>query len=465
MNKTIGFICLAVLFVFSCLVPGIDGFASDTILPEDLPIGVAFSPGTGPPVGRILSTSGRVIVVHEDMSRGYWAKNDLPVFEGDIIITRQTGQVQFQLNDDSVVTLAPDTKLTIDKSVFDPDEKVRNSLMQLAVGKAHFYVKKLLNFKLSDFLVKTPTATAGVRGSQWIMEVHETLTRITTEEKTVIEVWSPSFPEKKSTLTALEQTVVAVEETPTEPTKVSLDTIDQIKEDLTAVTETAKKTEPVEKTPVRIEAYSLPTSPAMSVMPTSNVSPVIEPSVMPAEKKAKAKTSKQAVDKEKGKKKSRTIFEALFGSKKSGKKGSVTSSKAGKGRGAQGSKSGKGGGRSSKGSESSFGGFGGGNENEGHGGDREGSSDNSGSGGNQGGGNQGGGSQGGGNQGGGSQGGGNQGGGNQGGGNQGGGNQGGGNQGGGNQGGGNQGGSSGGGQSGGGSGGNQGGGKGKGNDK
>ena len=423
MNKTIGFICLAVLFVFSGLVPGIDAFASDTILPEDLPIGVAFSPGTGSPVGRILSTSGRVIVVHEDMARGYWAKNDLPVFEGDIIITRQTGQVQFQLNDDSVVTLAPDTKLTIDKSVFDQDEKVRNSLMQLAVGKAHFYVKKLLNFKLSDFLVKTPTATAGVRGSQWIMEVHQTLTRITTEEKTVIEVWSPSFPEKKSTLNALEQTVVAVEETPTEPTKVSLDTIDQIKEDLTAVTETAKKTEPVEKSHVRIEAYSLPTSPAMSVMPISNVSLVIEPSVMPTEKKAKAKTSKQAVEKEKGKKKSRTIFEALFGSRKSGKKGSIASGKAGKGRGAQGSKSGKGGGRSSKGSESSSGGFGFDNENEGRGGDREGSSDNSGSGGNQGG------SSGGGQSGGGS--GGNQGGGNQGGGNQGGGNQGGGNQGGG----------------------------------
>ena len=35
MNKTIGFICLAVLFVFSGLVPGIDAFASDTILPED----------------------------------------------------------------------------------------------------------------------------------------------------------------------------------------------------------------------------------------------------------------------------------------------------------------------------------------------------------------------------------------------------------------------------------------------
>jgi len=410
MNKTIGFICLAVLFLFSGLVPGFDSFASDTMLPDDLPIDEAFSPGTGSPVGRILSTSGKVIIVHADMSRGYWAKNDLPVFEGDIIVTRQTGKVQFQLNDDSIVTLAPDTKLTIDKSVFDPDEKVRNSLMQLAVGKAHFYVKKLFVFKLYDFLVKTPTATVGVRGSQWIMEVYETLTRITTQEKTVIEVWSPSFPEKKSTLTALEQTVVAVEETPTEPTKVSLDTIDQIKEDLTVVTETAKKTEPVEKSPVRIEAYSLPTSPAISVMPTSKVAPVIEPSVIPTEKKAKAKTSKQAVEKGKGKKefrtifdvlfgskktaktgkkgksvkekkKSRTVFEALFGSRKSGKKGSIDSGKAGKGRGARGSKSSKGGGWSSKGSESSFGGFKDGNEDEGRGGDREGSSDSGGSGG------------------------------------------------------------------------------------
>ena len=32
MNKTIGFICLAVLFVFSGLVPGIDAFASDLIV-------------------------------------------------------------------------------------------------------------------------------------------------------------------------------------------------------------------------------------------------------------------------------------------------------------------------------------------------------------------------------------------------------------------------------------------------
>jgi len=261
MNKKIIISCLAILLGFAGLASGFEIIAPISMLPHDLPVDESFSPGPGSPVGRILSAIGEVVIVHKDTSWGHWAKSDLPIFEGDTIATRQDGRIQFRLNDTSVITMASNTTLMIEKSEHDPDYKVRNSLIRLALGKARFYVRKLLEFSFSEFQVTTPTATIGVRGSKWIVEVTQTETLVTTEEDTVIEVWSRGSPENKIQLGSFRQTSVFFAEPPSEPTRVTPESVEQLKMDLAVpdeISESGEKTTPFENNPALINANVLP---------------------------------------------------------------------------------------------------------------------------------------------------------------------------------------------------------------
>ena len=133
------------------------------MLPQDLIIEDIFKPGHGSPVGCVLLVQGPVVIMHKDMLRGYRAKKDLPLFKRDIIVTQEKGRIRFEMNDGSILTLGSRTKLKIDRSVYNVKKKSRFSFFRLALGKARFWAKKLMDFKHSRFKVRTPTAVVGVK--------------------------------------------------------------------------------------------------------------------------------------------------------------------------------------------------------------------------------------------------------------------------------------------------------------
>jgi hypothetical protein len=67
----------------------------------------------------------------------------------------------------------------------------------MSLGKARFWVTKLADFKRSMFNVKTPTATCGVRGSDFINFVTAHRTETTALAKTHLELRRLAFPEKQ----------------------------------------------------------------------------------------------------------------------------------------------------------------------------------------------------------------------------------------------------------------------------
>jgi len=165
-------------------------------IPAGLTLKDAFAPGIGAPVGEVRLLQGDVVAVHrEEDGVGYRLSIGDPVFQGDSIFTGDSGKVNIELNDGSRITLATQTRMVIDQSVYNPDQgKTRASFVSVIFGKARFAVRKLSGLVSSDFKVRTKTAVVGVRGSDFVVEATERLTRVTAFEETRIEVVGLTAP-------------------------------------------------------------------------------------------------------------------------------------------------------------------------------------------------------------------------------------------------------------------------------
>jgi hypothetical protein len=147
---------------------------AEDLLPVGVTVAKEFKTGEGDPVGKIKKISGKVLVVHKNGTEAYPLSKGADLFVGDMIITDAGASVQAALNDKSTVSLSGYTKLVIDKSTYDPKAaKKRDSLLNLIFGKARFIVSKVAEGK-EDYMVKTPTAISGVRGSDFALSVAPT---------------------------------------------------------------------------------------------------------------------------------------------------------------------------------------------------------------------------------------------------------------------------------------------------
>ncbi len=168
-----------------------------SLLPDVSAIKDEFSPGLGQAVGKVALVQGDVVIVHRNMEENYRAKDGLPLFEEDTVLTGEKSRIRLEMNDSSVLTLSSGTKLVISRSIYNPEEGNRSSFLNFVTGKARFLVKKMLNFKWSEFKVKTKTAIVGVRGSDFIIAATETRTEVTALENTELEVISLIGPDEE----------------------------------------------------------------------------------------------------------------------------------------------------------------------------------------------------------------------------------------------------------------------------
>lgn len=201
---------------------------SKSMISEGLVIEETFRTGFGESVGKIRLVQGKAVIIHSNIARGYLAEKDIPIFKGDTIITMKKGRIQIGFNDGSIITMTSESQLTINRSVYDPESKSRSSFIRMGLGKVRFFVRKLTGFRVSEFKVKTKTAVAGVRGSDFIIRSTEESTEITSLKNTVLEVTSMTGLEEPILLRDFERTTVETENLPSDAEKVSPEVIEQM---------------------------------------------------------------------------------------------------------------------------------------------------------------------------------------------------------------------------------------------
>ncbi|MFN8644081.1 MAG: FecR family protein [Candidatus Binatia bacterium] len=89
---------------------------------------------------------------------------------GDQLRTGADGQLRVVFRDDSVIDLAAGSSMKVDTQVFDPGASRFTSLLSLAAGKARAIVSKAYGAPGASYEVQTPTAVAGVRGTEFLIE-------------------------------------------------------------------------------------------------------------------------------------------------------------------------------------------------------------------------------------------------------------------------------------------------------
>lgn len=208
-----------------------------SILPAGTKVSDAFYPGYGAPIGQVQRVKGEVVAVHSHaVDQGFRLRPGTSLYKGDTLFTMENGRVRFIMNDGSILSLASETKLELNKSVYEQKKKSRSSFLNMAFGKARFLVVKLINFKRSEFKVKTPTAVCGVRGSDYVIEASEQVSVFIALEATTIEVSGHKDPKMKPVvIEEFQMCKVPLDGYPSEPVKLSPEEIKRVKEQFISV--------------------------------------------------------------------------------------------------------------------------------------------------------------------------------------------------------------------------------------
>jgi len=120
-------------------------------------------------IGSITELEGSGRVVRDD------AYNATLAFDIDSYDNVQTsnGRLGITFLDDSQVRLTEHSELIIDEFIYDPDPSKSKMALQFASGTARFITGKLSTIKKENILIQTPSATVGIRGTDFTVTVDE----------------------------------------------------------------------------------------------------------------------------------------------------------------------------------------------------------------------------------------------------------------------------------------------------
>jgi len=144
-----------------------------------------------------------------------------PVHVKDVIKTGEKSRARLSMIDQSKLTLGPKARMEVRE--FYLKGKSRTGIFSLSLGKLHAVAVKSLGAD-SRFDVQTPTAVAGVRGTEWISVVEAIQNATTSSFYTLQEsimVFNTVLPTEVVTVSAGQFTVVAAGVAPTIPAAFS----------------------------------------------------------------------------------------------------------------------------------------------------------------------------------------------------------------------------------------------------
>jgi hypothetical protein len=86
---------------------------------------------------------------------------------GDIIRTKSKARAELTMVDNSVIVMAPKSRLAVADYVYDASNGNRHAVIRLFRGLVHTVVRRILKTEQPNFIMETHTATIGVRGTDF----------------------------------------------------------------------------------------------------------------------------------------------------------------------------------------------------------------------------------------------------------------------------------------------------------
>jgi len=120
-------------------------------------------------IGNITELNGVGRVVRDQT---YKASIKLDINSYDNVQT-SNGRLGITFLDDSQVRLTEHSELIIDEFIYDPDPSKSKMALQFASGTARFITGKLATIDKENIIINTPSATIGIRGTDFTVTVDE----------------------------------------------------------------------------------------------------------------------------------------------------------------------------------------------------------------------------------------------------------------------------------------------------
>ncbi|MBI5048804.1 MAG: FecR domain-containing protein [Deltaproteobacteria bacterium] len=118
-------------------------------------------------IGNISKGSGAIYFKAKAGKKWAAATAGAEINEGDRIKTGKDGRIELALQDGSKLTVGNNTEMEITRFLLDKDKNKRGATIFLVQGKLRAIVAKFTG--KTDMKVKTPTAVAGVKGTDFIV--------------------------------------------------------------------------------------------------------------------------------------------------------------------------------------------------------------------------------------------------------------------------------------------------------
>ena len=117
-------------------------------------------------VGHFTQVQGRVDLLKGGKLPATPVKVGDGVEEGDVLRAKSLSKAQITFVDQSTLTISPESRIAIEKYMFDGAKGKRSALVQVFQGMVLAVVSKIYQTEQPDFVVKTHTAIMGIRGTQ-----------------------------------------------------------------------------------------------------------------------------------------------------------------------------------------------------------------------------------------------------------------------------------------------------------
>ncbi|MDK9706937.1 MAG: FecR family protein [Desulforhopalus sp.] len=120
-------------------------------------------------IGIIKTVSGEVFLINTQMTLPALA--NMKIGQGDTIKTGKASSAGIIFEDDTVVSLGPNSEMAIANFLFDPVDKKLSLITRLVKGTFCFVTGQIAKLAPKNVTFETPEATLGVRGTKFLVKV------------------------------------------------------------------------------------------------------------------------------------------------------------------------------------------------------------------------------------------------------------------------------------------------------
>ena len=123
-------------------------------------------------IGEISELRGNGEISRKDSTDSLIAELASDIFSFDTVKTGN-GRMAVEFLDSTILKLTEHSRVVIDEYIFDPDPSKSKLALKMASGTARFITGKLGKIDKKNISIKTPTATIGIRGTDFTTTVDE----------------------------------------------------------------------------------------------------------------------------------------------------------------------------------------------------------------------------------------------------------------------------------------------------